>query len=186
MLENIADSCIVQTMNPEVEEWRTIPDFPSYSVSDQGRVRRDTRGGGAQVGRILCQTRRRQGYLYVDLSESGVVTKQDVHRLVLLAFIGPPPTKSHQGSHGDGKPSNNTLLNLRWATVKENNADKLEHGTLLRGSKHPATKLSEEQIISIRREYGGKNTLLSMGRKYGCSGPTIRRIVTRKLWKHVS
>lgn len=173
-------------MNTETEEWRSIPDFPSYAVSDFGRVMRTNGAGRARAGRILCQTRRKQGYLYVDLSESGVVTKQDVHRLVLSAFVGPPPTKSHQGSHGDGKPSNNTLSNLRWATVKENNADKLAHGTLLRGSKHPAAKFSEEQVVSIRREYRDNKNLLRLSRKYGCSPPTIKRIVTRKMWKHVA
>jgi hypothetical protein len=35
----------------------------------------------------------------------------------------------HQAAHGDGAGLNNRLANLRWATRRENEADKIKHGT---------------------------------------------------------
>jgi hypothetical protein len=52
-----------------------------------------------------------------------------VHRLVLLAFRGEPPTPHHECAHWNGDPSDNSIGNLRWATKVENHADRWRHGT---------------------------------------------------------
>lgn len=63
-----------------------------------------------------------------------------VHRLVLLAFVGPARSKSHVCRHLDGNPANNTLSNLAWGTQQQNWDDRRRHGTDLVGRKHsPAT-----------------------------------------------
>jgi hypothetical protein len=116
-----------------VELWRPIPGYEGrYEASDQGRVRSVNRvvicgRGGAQRrrGRILKQYKERDGYLTVPL---GSRNKKSVHRLVLLAHVGPPPP-GHECCHGDGVRSNNRLSNLRWGTRPENMRDKLLHGT---------------------------------------------------------
>jgi hypothetical protein len=38
---------------PPAVEWRKIPDFPDYSVSSDGQVRRDVAGGTYRAGRLL-------------------------------------------------------------------------------------------------------------------------------------
>ncbi len=76
----------------EVETWRDVVGFPSYEVSDLGRVRR------RKTGRILkafptCRSKdplKRVGRT-VDLSEDGIVESVTVHALVAAAFIGPRP-----------------------------------------------------------------------------------------------
>jgi len=58
------------------------------------------------------------GYLRVGItSDEGKRRFVFVHRLVLLAFHGPPPTEEHQASHGpDPDRENNRPENLRWHT----------------------------------------------------------------------
>jgi hypothetical protein len=127
----------------EIEIWRRIPGRDGYEVSDLGRVRsvdrtvtKMTRGRPALhrlKGRVLKPGTTARGYLVVALGHRGTIY---VHHLVLLAFVGPRPA-GHQAAHGDGDRTNNVLSNLRWATPKENTADRYRHGTVLFGTRHP-------------------------------------------------
>jgi hypothetical protein len=82
---------------------------------------------------VLKPGRTARGYLVVALGHRGTIY---VHHLVLLAFVGPRPA-GRQAAHGDGHRTNNLLSNLRWATPKENTADRYRHGTVLFGTRHP-------------------------------------------------
>jgi hypothetical protein len=100
-------------------------------------VTRMQRGRAAPLrckGRVLKPARSSSGYPILNL---GRRAQQFVHRLVLETFVGPRPA-GHQAVHGDGDRYNNALTNLRWATRKENEADKRRHGTLLLGARNPA------------------------------------------------
>jgi len=72
-----------------------------------------------------------------------------VHRLVLEAHVGPRPERL-ECCHGDGDATNNSLENLRWDTKRNNERDKEQHGTVLRGDKHPTSKLTEAQAREIK------------------------------------
>jgi HNH endonuclease len=73
----------------------------------------------------------KNGYLSIQL---GRARRALVHRLVLEAFVGKAP-QGMQCAHADGNRANNALGNLRWVTRKENEADKLRHGTRLSGDR---------------------------------------------------
>lgn len=110
------------------EEWRPIPDAPGYDVSTLGRVRSRVRFRGSTEPRILrAAPNIKTGYAQVELkgARRGKVT---VHSLVLLAFIGPRPD-GMQVRHIDGDQSNNSLSNLAYGTVSENQYDQVRHGT---------------------------------------------------------
>lgn len=114
------------------ETWRPLPTQPEYEVSDIGRVRSTDRvitlSDGRRrslKGRILKpRLSPNGGYPVVHLNGKPRL----VHRLVLLAFVG-PPDEGKQCRHLDGDPTNNNLSNLRWGTPAENNADQVSHGT---------------------------------------------------------
>lgn len=89
-----------------------------------------------------------------------------VHRLVCEAFHGPQPTKYHEVAHWDGDRLNNAPSNVRWATHKENEADKIRHGKVAsgdrngrrlhperypRGERHPMSKLTDVQVSVARQ-----------------------------------
>lgn len=138
------------------EEWRPVPGFEGYEVSDLGRVRSvdrivTTRTGIRRYqGQMLAPTASREGYLKVNL---GRVKTAWVHRLVLAAFVGPCP-EGQECCHNDGDPTHNKLSNLRWASHAENMLDRVRHGThnhtakthCLRGHKLASPNLMPSQM----------------------------------------
>jgi hypothetical protein len=131
------------TYKGEVEEWREIPGWEGrYEISSWGRCRSldrvVTQGGrwGPVQRKLkgqLLQPASRGRYLSVGIAGRTM----SVHRLVLLAFEGSPPSDKHQAAHWNGNSKDNRLDNLRWATASENDADKRRHGTKPLGEKSP-------------------------------------------------
>lgn len=106
------------------EEWRTIPGWPGYEVSNLGNLRSLKPGKqGPKVARLD-----RRGYWRVSLSVAGVTKNRRVHQLVALAFLGPRPDGC-EVRHLDGNRTNNNAENLAYGTSAENRADTLAHGT---------------------------------------------------------
>lgn len=107
------------------EQWRPIPSLPDYEVSDQGRVL--TRKGAPRIRKASANVV--NGYLYVTLrGPSGERITRHVHRLVLLAFVGPKPDDM-ESRHLNGNRTDNRLVNLAYGTRSENMRDKARHGT---------------------------------------------------------
>lgn len=109
-----------QSLHGEV--WKQLIDPKSSKaldgmlVSSLGRVR-------LQSGRISSGYREEEGYLRLSLTLGGRLRCVRVHRLVVRAFLGPPPTSEHtQVNHKDGDKANNALCNLEYATPRENRA----------------------------------------------------------------
>lgn len=113
------------------EVWKSIPGHEGrYEVSDLGRVRslpQTTSDGRRLASKVLCGRPQRSGHLSVPLTSAGTCRNALVHRLVLIAFVGPPPLGMH-ALHSDGNPANNRLSNLRWGTPSENSFDAVRHG----------------------------------------------------------
>jgi hypothetical protein len=139
------------------ETWKPIREYDGfYEASSLGRIRsvdRDvvySNGKNRRFpGKILKPTKDRDGYEMVTLSKSNRHKTKHVHRLVAEAFLG-PCQDDMQCAHNDGNPSNNRIENIRWATPSENQRDRLEHGTSLRGESHPDARLSEMDVLLVR------------------------------------
>lgn len=122
------------------ERWRAIPDDDAIEVSNLGKVRH-------YVSRNLKDIWWRKGYAYVGIG----CKKFAVHRLVLSAFMGPPPHPKMHCAHLDGNPRNNRLDNLAWVTCAENQSHRLQHGTHQNGEQNHRAKLSAAQVRFIRK-----------------------------------
>jgi hypothetical protein len=114
-----------------VATWLPIPGWEGmYEVSDLGRVRSIDRiaplGSKGAVRRYrgveLRPQLKRDGYIQVCLARNGRHSWVMVHRLVLLAFVGPAP-EGMECCHGNHDPWDNRLVNLRWGTQLENFRD---------------------------------------------------------------
>ena len=166
-----------------VEIWKTVPGYgDKYKVSNLGRVVGP--GGHNQGPRLLKPQLNHKGYTKVCLTVNGKQVSRTVHRLVLLAFVGPCP-EGYQCAHLDGNPENNKPENLRWVTPKENTSHKKIHGTELMGVRNLAHKLTEVEVKEIRERHAKGESYKSLGRAYGAADNTIRSACIRETWRHV-
>jgi hypothetical protein len=101
------------------------------------------------------------------------------------AAYGPPPTPQYDAAHSCGKGHLGYVnpRHLRWATKKENQADRWEHGTILIGEKHPMARLTKEDVVGIRILRTLPRALVAS--VYGVSKATINDVVYRRSWRHV-
>lgn len=169
------------------EVWKAIPGYEGvYEVSDLGRVRsleRIDAMGRVQQGRMKSAPIGSHGYPFVSLGLAGKATCELVHRLVLLAFVGPAPP-AHECRHLDGNRSNCVLANLRWGTRFENCADKLLHGTENIGERNGTAKLTVTAVRDIRERYArGGVSQKAIAADYGVSQPVIGKVVRGITWK---
>lgn len=111
------------------ETFAAIPGFSKYSVSDRGRI--------MGPSGIMADFDNSTGYRQIILpDDSGKRHHLYVHRLLLLAHVGPAPTARHQAAHWNNNRADNRLENLRWATRRENAADKRRHAAERRVTTH--------------------------------------------------
>lgn len=164
------------------EQWRQVPDFPQYEISDRGRLRHGTR---QQIRKPFVTAR---GELRYTLTSKA---NRSAHQLVAAAFIGPCPA-GKEIDHVDGKRSNNRPANLEYVTRSQNNRRAFALGLRvgawpkLRGSAHGRARLTEANVKAIRRRHAIKPDNVGLARKYGVSLPTIEAIVYRRTWKHLA
>lgn len=160
-------------------QWRVVPGWDAYEVSSRGHVRRCLAGNShtGVAGHVL-KPKALGRYLGVLLSQDGRTATAKIHRLVLITFVGSPPTPKHEGAHWDGNPHNNNLTNLRWATRAENQADKVRLRTVPR-------KFSDDAIRAVRARVAAGETQRALAAEYGMSKQTVCLIVHRKVWRHL-
>lgn len=173
-------------------EWRTIPGFETYEVSEFGSVRRRVAGGTYPAGYVLTPKPHQRGYRYFILRHNGRDKTMLAHRLVVLAFLGEPPTDEHEVAHNDGDRTNNAATNLRWATPAENQADRKRHGTFHQGEQCGSSKLTADDVQAIRDAYrsggtphrrGGAVTMQALADRFCVSVAQISRVVNVQHWR---
>lgn len=170
------------------EEWLPIMNYEGcYSISSYGRVRREKRGYGTYIGKILAICPDKQGYVVYVLSNNDIKKTFKAHFLVAIHFIG-PPSKILEINHKDGTKINNHYSNLEYITPKENMQHAHRNG-LVRyslGDNNGSSKISESIVIKIRNEYIPRiNSQSMLGRKYKISQTQVGRIINYKRWKNV-
>ena len=178
------------------EEWRRVPDYSAYEVSNHGRVRRRIPARGWGAGHLLKPAAADGGHLYVMLSDGcGHTRKQFVHRLVAAAFIGPAPFDGALVLHQDDEPTNNVPDNLYWGTRQENVFDaklnrKPAPSKRTRGGQpgeaNPAAVLTERQVKRIKGLLGLGLCGACISRLHGVKKETIYAIAKGRIWSHVT
>jgi hypothetical protein len=173
--------------------YRDIPGFPGYRAGDDGSIwscwkKTHTKGVSGSKHIIdptswmrLKPYACKSGHLRVHIK--GAVHL--VHRLVLLAFVGPAPN-GLLCCHGDDDPANNALTNLRWDTPKSNGQDQVKNGRSNQGVRHGISKCTDESVRQMRDEYAAGNTSYKeLAKKHGVHASTVSDIIHRVTWPHV-
>jgi hypothetical protein len=154
------------------EQWKVIPGFPGYLVSDLGRVwSRWARGGPRFIG--SQQSDGRMSVRLYPYPPNGVADRPQwfkVHALVLELFQG-PRAPGMVARHLDGNHLNNAASNLAWGTRAENNTDSVRHGI---ATSH---RITPELRGAIRADREGGLTYLQLITKYRLAVVTIWRVL---------
>lgn len=75
---------------------------------------------------------------------------------------------------------------LFLGTITDNMADKTKKGRQLKGTQMHSSKLTDEDVINIRKQYvPWKVSLTTLGKKYGVHHTTILDVLHGESWKHI-
>jgi DNA-binding transcriptional regulator YiaG len=156
--------------------------FPGYYFTDNGKIFKENYKGTKGKIKEIKQTITNKGYLRVKI----IVNKKHkhicVHRLILIAFEGLSKNKKDECRHLDGDKKNNKINNLKWGSRKENENDKIRHGTHNMGTNNPRSVLTESQVKEIRTSTLKHDVLAEL---YGVSKSVISTVQTYKNYRNV-
>jgi NUMOD4 motif len=100
------------------EYWKQIENFPDYSVSSYGRIRRE------DWNKVLALNENQYGLVQVGMMRDGIQYHRSVPLLVAKAFILQPSGAFDTPINLDGDRHNNRVDNLvwrpRWFAIKYN------------------------------------------------------------------
>lgn len=162
----------------EPERWLPVVGYEGlYEVSDLGRIRSQHHGRQ----RILRLATDFSGYPMVPLTKAGRRVSKTVHRIVCRAFHGDPPVGKPEVAHKNGNRADARAANLRWANRRENLADRVSHGTLLSGERHPRAILSAADVAAIRLR--AADAAADLADEFGVSDTTIRDVRSGRRWR---
>lgn len=105
-----------------MEIWKPLRNFPSYDVSNKGRIR------NIRTQRILKPTINEKGYYQVCLRKNDKQYSVRVHRIIAETFLGENP--GMEVRHKDNNRLNNSVENLEWCTRREIVASRLQNHCL--------------------------------------------------------
>ena len=91
-----------------MQDWRVIPEFDRYSISNLGYVRND------DTGRVMLQYPNSRGTAMVGMVKNGVQYKRAIAPIVASIFLPKPPANGATPINLDGDRFNNQVENLAW------------------------------------------------------------------------
>lgn len=147
--------------------WKSIPQHPSYKVSSDGEVYSD------HSKRLLKPDSTAGGYLRVKLGSTSA--RFSVHRLVLLAFVGP---SNLECNHKNGLITDNRLENLEYCTKEENNRHCCRVLRKRIGTKHVHARFSTADIENIRSLWASGTKQVEIAKLFSTRQGVISNILS--------
>lgn len=168
-----------------------IPNFSRYAACSKGRIWRiarplSTRYKNRPLPYEIAQFLGNQGYWTANLDDDqGKRRKVKTHRLITMAFHGPPPEKSSVAAHLDGNRRNNRADNLAWATQRENMFHRIAHGTARRWiMQSEATMTNLEKLQLLGNALHGPRWQNAVARDLGINPRQVHRWVSGEYEPH--
>lgn len=164
-------------------EWRNIPGFENYLISENGSVKRAVKACNSKAGKVLKPYIKKTGYQEYGLCKGGKSYSLLTHRLVAITFLG-EGAPGFEVCHNDGNKLNNHYSNLRWDTHQENCKDIARHG-FSRGENSSNAKLNDEKVRQIKKLKKQGKTSKEIAALYGVGVRLITDVIGGYKWAHV-
>ena len=133
----------------------------------------------------LSQIKDKSGYLYVSIKIGNTRPKFSCHRIIGKAFVVGYKDGLHI-NHINGVKTDNRPDNLEWVTNEENVSHAWKTGLCnLRGENHPSHKLTQKQVIEIRKALRIGVSAHSLSIITNLNPSTIYLIAKNKRWTDV-
>ena len=176
----------------------TLVERGELEIDEDGRVwktheRRYNRWSGEIM---VCPCKRKRadyregnGYHRVKIKKNKVTTRAAAHRLVWHHFHGPIPdglTINHKnGVRHDNRPQNLELATHSQQALHAVHVLKTMPLALLKGEECPNSKLTESEVIEIRRLLEEGIMGKELATRFSVSRSNISRIRLRQTWAHI-
>lgn len=183
--------CVLEQQPPMPEiagvEFRNVVGYSGYIVGSDGSIWscRNFRGTFRSEWRARKPSVDKDGYRMITLRRDRKPVTLRLSAVVLEAFIGPRPDGTVSCHFPDTNLANNRADNLRWDTQHGNIQDKRICGTIAAGETHGMARLTEADVLEIRRRRVDGATTRELGDKYKVARAHISGICTGKYWPHV-
>lgn len=174
-----------------------LEEFPNYDITQDGRVF-SLNYNNTKEKKELVNKVNNSGYAVVGITNSkGKRQFIGVHRLVAKAYI--KGDDSLDVNHIDGVKLNNNVSNLEWCTKQENIRHSFDTG-LNKGHKSNVngnyqgedvihSKLTEEDVLSIRERYSKGESVINLAKEYGLSSFAMNAAISKtakvRTWVHL-
>lgn len=103
------------------EQWKPIPEYEYYQISNMGRIKSTGRGTEKLLKiSTIIRKQRTAPHQRIELSKNKTKKLHQIHNLVAEAFCPKPKTTLPlRVIHLDGNNLNNKAENLKWVTLSE-------------------------------------------------------------------
>jgi len=158
----------------------------SYQISNLGKVKSLSRlvdnhsGFKKKLKEKFLKTHiSKTGYFIVDLKLNSNRVTFKVHRLIAIHFI-PKINGKDYVNHINGVKTDNSIINLEWCTISENNKHAIEIGLKNdKGYNNSRSKLTKENLLEIRNS---NLKIKDLAVKYNVNYSTILRVKKNKTY----
>jgi hypothetical protein len=112
---------------------------------------------------------------YARMDDKGKM--RPVSRMVCEHVNGPPPSSKHETAHSCGHKGCVNWRHLRWATSRENAADKISHGTWGK----TITEETAREMLSLK----GLRSVNEISERFGVHPSFVYKLFKGTTWRHL-
>lgn len=76
---------------------------------------------------------------------------RQLSRVLLMTWVGPPPTETSVAAHRNGVPDDDRLENLLWAEIADVKQSQVYRGTWAHGERAGGSRRTLEQVNAVRK-----------------------------------
>lgn len=152
--------------------------YKNYIVTKEGSII------SKYTGKQLYVHTNKKGYQFVRLYVHGVSKTHLVHRVIAEIYI-PKQMGKNEVNHIDGNKANNAVWNLEWVTAQENVKHSVDTGLVKRGSDRTNSKLSDSQVIEMRKLRKKGMNYYALGKLFNISYQGAHKICSRQTYTHI-